>query len=370
MSTQLSRRRLLMLPCLAASGGLGATGSEILIGASAALSGPSAALGTRFHVGARACFAQLNRQGGAQGRSVRLLLLDDGYEPDRAEANTRRLVDNPQVLALFGYVGTPTSKAALPFVKRAHIPFVGAFTGADVLRDPALETVFNLRAGYKEEAALLARSMQQAGVQQFSALMQADLFGRVGMEAMREAAAAVGIRMRASAMVKRNSDDVTQALGTLVRADAAEAIFMATSYVSSAAFVLRARKAGYRGRFYSLSFTGLEPLIDALGPRFGGVSVAQVVPDPRDASIPVVAAYQAALREIGELHSDTLSLEGYLAARLLFEGLRRMAEPFSRARLNEALSKLGLLDFGGFVIDYREGGGRQGSHYVGLRTLD
>ncbi|MDT9002315.1 ABC transporter substrate-binding protein [Paucibacter sp. APW11] len=368
MRNTLSRRQaaalLLAWPALSH-----AASAELRIGASAALSGPAAALGARFHAGVRACLAQQNHQGGIHGRPLRLLLLDDGYEPSRAEANTRQLIEDGDVLALFGYVGTPTSKAALPFVRRAQIPFVGAFTGAALLREPGETLVFNLRAGYEEETDALARAMQAAGVRTLDVLMQADLFGRVGLEAMRAAAGSQGIQLRHSAMVKRNSADVSVALASLLRqAEPADAIFMATPYAPAAAFMLQARKQGFRGGFYALSFTGLEPLMDALGHKLSGLSVAQVVPDASDATLPVVAAYQQAMRDSGERQFDSISLEGYLATRLLIEGLQRAQVPLSRASLAQALRTLGHLDFGGFTLDYRPGA-LQGSHFVAVRAL-
>ncbi|MBB4842441.1 ABC-type branched-subunit amino acid transport system substrate-binding protein [Paucibacter oligotrophus] len=365
-----TRRRLLLAGGLAGCG-LGSRAAErpqaeIHIGSSAALSGPAAALGQRFHAGAQACFKQLNQKGGIAGARLVSHLLDDAYEPARSEQNTRKLVEDPRVLALFGYVGTPTSHAALPFVRRWKIPFVGPFTGADVLWEPN-PLVFNVRASYRAEALLLAADMQAQGIKRVGVLYQADLFGRAGMEALRDAGQPLGLQIGPTAQVQRNSDQVQSSLASLLAQPRPEAIFMVSTYASSAAFIKQARQLGYQGRFYSLSFVGLEPLREALGRDLSKLTVAQVVPDPADRTIPVVAAYQKAMRELGGKQLGAISLEGYLAARVLCEGLRNCRPPWTRASLAEGLATLGHLDLGGFHVDY--GPQRHaGSSYIGLRS--
>lgn len=354
---------------------------ELRIGASAALSGPAAALGLRFHAGAAALFNQVNRAGGVNGALIRLDLRDDGYEPARAEANTRALVEDPAVLALFGYVGTPTSQVALPYARRERLPFVGPFTGAGLLHEPGQQQVFNVRASYQQEGEALVRHMQSHGVRRLGVLYQADLFGRYGLEAIRGTLAQAGVALHQTATVRRNSAEVAEAVATLAGPDAGDAIALVSTYETCAAFIRQARHAGFKGRFYSLSFVGYEELVRALGRgRRHGVTVSQVVPDPRDRGVPVVQAYQQALREAGlpgaEARPDSVSLEGYLAARVLVEGLRRAhpahpghaahVGPLDRAGLQQALAQLGDLDLGGFRVHYREGQ-RRGSDYVGLR---
>lgn len=362
-----NRRRILWaIACLLADGAAAAD-AELRVGASAALSGPAAALGRRYHAGARSCFEQVNKQGGIAGARIVVDLRDDAYEPDQAEANTRAFVEDGRILALFGYVGTPTSKVALPFVRRWRIPFLGPFTGADILWEPGNPQVFNVRASYREEAVALAQAMRRSGIRRLNVMYQADLFGRAGLEAMRAAAAPHGVALGAVATFKRNTEEVQEGVRALVQQAGADAIFMVGTYASLAAFVRQARRAGFKGPFYTLSFVGLEPLREALGPAMQGVTVAQVVPDPEDRGIPVVAAYQQAMREAGEKAFDSISLEGYLAARVLVEGLRRARAPLTRASLEHGLATLGDLDLGGFSVRYGASQ-RRGSSYLGLKT--
>lgn len=340
-------------------------GAEIHIGSSAALSGPAEALGRRFHAGAKALFDQVNQQGGIQGARLLLDLRDDAYEANLAEANTRAFADDARILALFGYVGTPTSRVALPYVRRAQLPFIGAYTGADILREPFDANIFNVRASYADEARELAKAMRRDDVKVLNVLYQADAFGRSGLEAMRQAAAQAGIAIAAIASVKRNSEIAGAELRDLVRDSRSDAIFMVSTYGTCAAFMKRAREQGYRGHFYTLSFAGLEPLREALGRQSDEVTVAQVVPDPEDRSVPVVAAYQDSMREAGDRHFDSISLEGYIAARVLVEGLRRARPPLTREALRRGMEALGALDLGGFRLQYGANA-HAGSGYIRL----
>lgn len=345
-----------------------ASAQDIHLGSSAALSGPAALLGKRFHAGAQAAFAHINsHQGGIHGASIVLNVRDDAYEPERAEANTRMLLDDPRVLALFGYVGTPTTMAVLPLVKRAAIPFVGAYTGASFLREPLQAQVFNIRAGYNEEGLALARAMKDDGIQTVDLLYQADLFGRAGLESMRQAAARSGLSLGTAAPHKRNSEDLDEAISKLLAHGQGEAIFMISTYGSCAAAVKLARRKGYRGRFYALSFTGLEPLRQALGPAMKGVTLAQVVPDAENRQLPVVADYQQAMRAHGDRQFDAISLEGYIAARVMAEGLRRAHLPLSRESVAQGLDAIGSLDLGGFRLQLGPQH-RRGSEFVELRV--
>lgn len=338
---------------------------EIRLGSSAALSGPAATLGTRFHAGAQAAFAQANARGGIHGAKLTLDLRDDAYEQSQAEANTRSLVNDDHVLALFGYVGTPTSWAALPYVKRSHIAFVGAYTGAEILRDPSNPYVFNVRASYGDEAKKLAQAMRAAGVKKLNVLYQADMFGRSGLEAIKAATSPLGIQVQAVASVKRNTAWVADEVRALVTASPADAIFMVSTYGTCAAFIKAARQAAYRGHFYTLSFAGREPLWEALGKDLRGVTIAQIVPDPQDGAIPVVGAYQQAMREAGEKSFDSISLEGYIAARVMVEGLLRSKTPITREGVRAGMASLGKFDLGGFALEY--GPNSRGSSYVALK---
>ncbi|GGP27101.1 ABC transporter substrate-binding protein [Silvimonas amylolytica] len=347
----------------------GVTDNEIVIGQSAALSGPAAELGKGVNRGAKAYFDWVNQHGGVNGRKIKLVSLDDGYEPDRTAANTQKLIKDQGVFALFGYVGTPTSNAALPLVNQSGIPFVAPFTGAEGLRSPVNRNVFNIRASYRDEAEEIAGSMKKMGMQSINVFYQNDAYGQAGLKAMQEAAAKNGIKINATATVQRNSADVKKAVEELVVKKPASAVFMVTAYTSSAAFITASRAQNFIGPFYNVSFVGTEALITALKNDGSGVIVSQVMPSPYNPIKPVTIDYVKALKASGIENVDYPSLEGYIGARVLVEGLKRSGKALTREKLISSLEDLRDYDLGGFRVKFTSGN-HEGSSFVDLTVID
>jgi len=339
---------------------------RIVLGQSAPLSGPAAQLGLQMQAGAKLFFDGVNAAGGVGGLPIELKTLDDGYEPERCKANTEKLIED-DVFALFGYVGTPTSLAALPLVNLHKVPFFAPFTGAEALRDPASRWVFHLRASYFDETALIVKQMTQLGLHKISVFHQNDSYGKAGLEGVQRALRSHDLTPVAVSTVERNSQDVAKAVRELVPGKP-EGIVLVSAYKSCAAFIREARKAGYGGVFYNVSFVGTQALSDELGKDALGVVVSQVMPYPFGAATGVVAEYQAALQKAGgELKPNYTSMEGYLAAKVLTEGLRRMGRP-NRESLVAGLETMGNYNAGGFPVKF--GPGRHvGSSFVELSML-
>lgn len=339
---------------------------RIVLGQSAPLTGPAAQLGTQMQAGARLYFDALNLAGGVNGVPVELKTLDDGYDPERCKANTAKFIED-DVFALFGYVGTPTSLAALPLVNQAKIPFFAPLTGAEALRDPMSRWVFHLRASYFEETALIVRQLTQLGLNKISVFHQNDSYGRAGLDGVQRAMKPMALAPQATATVERNSVDVAKAVADLVPGKP-EAIIMISAYKSCAAFIRAARKSGYGGVFYNVSFVGTQALLDELGKEALGVVVSQVMPYPFGTTTGVAAEYQQAVQKAGSgLKFDYIGMEGFLAAKVLTEGLRRMGRP-SRDGLVAALESLQNYNPGGFPLKF--GPGRHvASSFVELSML-
>ena len=308
---------------LAAPALLKAQGSnKIVLGQSAAFSGPAAELGIQFQQGAKLWFEQVNAQGGVGGKTIEIRSLDDGYEPDRCAANTQKLIAE-DVHALFGYIGTPTSLAALPLLTKAQIPFIAPFTGAMGLREPFNKQVFHLRASYNDETALIVRQLTNLGLKKIAVFHQNDAYGKAGLDGVTLALDKLGLKPVATATVERNSVDVKAAVDKLVPA-MPDAIVQITAYASAAAFVRAARKAGFGGTFYNVSFVGTQALADELGKDGAGVVVSQVVPSPYQPSRQITREFLEAIKKGGDkVQANYSSMEGYLAARVFTEGLRQ-----------------------------------------------
>ncbi|GAB3253024.1 ABC transporter substrate-binding protein [Chitinimonas naiadis] len=359
----------LLATSLFAQAETGVTDSEIIIGQSAATSGPAAELGKGVARGAKAYFEQINKKGGINGRKIRLVTLDDGYEPERAAANTKKLIESENAFALFGYVGTPTSNASLPQINQARIPFIAPYTGADSLRAPFNRYVFNVRASYRDEAEEIASSMAKLGMSSINVFYQNDAFGASGLKAMQDAAAKYKITINATATVQRNSVDVNKAVEELVMKKPANAVFMVAAYKSSAAFIASARSRNFMGPYYNVSFVGTEALVGELKQDGSGVMVSQVTPSPYSAVKPVSMEYQKMLKATDVASVDYPSMEGYLGARILVEGLKRAGRDLTRDKLINALESMGDYDMGGFRVRY-SASNHNGSQFIDMTVLD
>jgi len=262
---------MLALPALAQT-------SRIVLGQSAAFTGPAAQLGIQMNMGGRIYFNGLNASGGVNGHTVELRTLDDGYEPDRCKANTEKFIKD-DVFGLFGYVGTPTGLAALPLVVDAKIPFFGPFTGAEALRDPFHKSVFHLRASYYDETGLIVRHLTSLGLTRIAVFYQNDAYGKAGLEGVTRALKARDLVPVALGTVERNTVDVARAVKDIA-SKMPDAVVQISAYKSCAAFIREARKAGYGGMFLNVSFVGTQALADELGKEGLGIMVSQVMPFP------------------------------------------------------------------------------------------
>ncbi|SDO89007.1 ABC-type branched-chain amino acid transport system, substrate-binding protein [Rhodoferax sp. OV413] len=341
---------------------------KILIGQSAALTGPAAQLGLQFAQGAKLYFDQVNAQGGVERRQIELRSLDDGYEPERCIENTRKLLAD-DTLALFGYIGTPTSLAALPLATQAKTAFVAPFTGAMALRTPFNRYAFHVRASYQDETALIVKQLTQLGLDRIAVFYQNDAYGKAGLDGVNLALSALGRKPVALATVERNSVDVAAAVQTL-RAAEPHAIVQISAYKSCAAFIRAARKAGFGGQFFNVSFVGTQALADELGKDAAGVVVSQVMPSPYSPTSAIAREFTAAVKTAGgDARANFSSMEGYLSAKVLVEGLKRAAgKGLTREAVVAGLEALGSQNYGGFTVTF-SATDHVGSSFVNLSML-
>jgi branched-chain amino acid transport system substrate-binding protein len=324
--------------------------SKIVLGQSCPLTGAAAQLGIQFNAGANVFFDALNAKGGVAGRTVEIIALDDGYEPARCAENTNKLI-SLDVFALFGYIGTPTSLAALPLATKANLPFVAPFTGAMSLREPFNKLAFHLRASYDDETASIVNQLNLLGLKNVSVFHQNDAYGKAGLDGAVKALAKIGNKPTAVATVERNSLDVSAAVKALVPGKP-DAIIQVSAYKSCAAFIREARKAGYGGQFYNVSFVGTKALSDELGKEGAGVVITQVVPSPFNTAVPIVREFQAAVSAQNKNTSiNYSSFEGYIAAKMLTDGMTRAGGRVSRESVISGLENIGRTDYGGFALD-------------------
>ncbi|HZP76475.1 MAG TPA: ABC transporter substrate-binding protein [Pseudolabrys sp.] len=340
----------------------------ITFGQIAALEGPAQALGRGMRDGILAAFSEANRAGGVNGRKLELKSVDDGYEPENMIEAINKMVSDGVTFALVGAVGTPTAKAGQPIATAAKLPFIGPFTGAEFLRTPYNRYVVNVRASYFQETeAWIEHLTNDLGLRKIAILYQDDTFGMAGVEGVKRALDKRHLPLTASGSFKRNTVAVKTALLDIMKARP-EAVVTVAPYKPVAEFVKLARQVKLDATFVAISFVGSEALAAELADRGTGVVVSQVVPLPWDTSLPVVAAYQAALKAASpDSKPGFVSLEGYLVGRLVVDALKRIPGEPTREALLDAVSG-GTFDFGGVKLRFAKDS-NQGSNDVYFTVL-
>jgi ABC-type branched-subunit amino acid transport system substrate-binding protein len=357
----------------------GVTDSEVRFGLSAPFSGPAKELGRQMKLGIETAFNAANDGGGVHGRQLRLLTADDGYEPTRTAETMKQLYEKDQVFGIVGNVGTPTAVVALPYALEHRMLFYGAFTGAPLLRhDPPDRYVFNYRASYAEETDAVVRylvKIRHLRPDQIAVFAQQDSYGDAGFEGVAKAMRALnyaGATPRFN--YKRNTIDVDDAIVQLRKHLAVKAVVMVATYRAAAKFIEKTRALFPAMIYTNVSFVGSTALAEELmllGPKYAdGVIVTQVVPAV-DSYSSIVLGYKSALAAYfpGEA-PDYVSLEGYVAANVLVEALKRSGPELDTERLVGSLESLHGLDLGlGTLVSFGPGE-HQGLHKVWGTQLD
>lgn len=369
-STPLLLTSLFACSSLVSADTTGVHDDRIVLGQSAAFGGPASALGLGMRQGLQAAFAEVNRNGGIHGRRIELLTLDDGYEPNRAIENTRRLIEHDRVFALIGAVGTPTSKASQPIAKAAQVPFFAPFTGAGFLREASNAHVINVRGSYDQETeAWIHHLTRDMGAERIAILYQDDSFGRAGLSGVLKAMNKRGLSLVGEGTYERNSTAVKSAL-LKIRKARPDAVVMVGSYRPIAEFVKLAHRVRLDTRFVTISFVGSKALAEQLGELGEGVVVTQVVPFHEDKSLPLVKRYHEALSLlVDDAQTGFVSLEGYVAGRLMAEALRELGPDVTRQGLIDVFQRTQReFELDGLSLSYGPGD-NQGMNKVYLSVL-
>ena len=347
----------------------GVTADKIVLGQAAALTGPAAELGLGMKVGLEAAIAEVNKAGGIKGRKLELKSVDDGYEPTRSIGVVKKLLAEDKVFSIIGTVGTPTAAAIQPITTNAGVPMIGAFSGVEFLREPYKPLVMNVRASYYQETeAMVEHLTKDLGYTRIGIMYQDDAYGQAGLAGLQRALEKRNMKLVGEGTYERNTVAIKSAL-LAVRKAKPEAVVMISSYKPAAEFIKLARQIKFDPTFVNVSFVGSDALAKELGPDGAGVVVTQVVPFPHDTKIPVVARYQASLKDVAPKEQPGfVSLEGYLVGRTLIAGLEKIDGEPTRKGLIEAVQKASPLDLGGLKLSFSSTSNR-GSDQVFLTVI-
>ncbi len=346
----------------------GVTAKSILIGQSTPLSGANKELGEDIRNGALAYFKKINSAGGVNGRTIELLSLDDGNDTKRSGANAKELLADKGVLALFGYASATLSRPALPFVEQYKAPFFAPFTGADPMRvfNPR---VYNIRASYADEFEKIVEYYFTTGSKRFSVVYYDDVVGKENFAAVERSLKKRGLTPTSiTAFKDRTKPDIEAGVKEVAKGTP-DVVILTTLFKASADFVRVGRKSGLSAQYVSNSFPGASPLAKELGKDGVGVAVAQVVPPPTRRSLPIVREYQVAIEQFsGKKEYSFTSLESYIAAKVLVEGIRRAGPKLSRESLVKALDSMQKFDAGEYFVNFSNSD-HNGSSFVELTII-
>ena len=355
----------------AAAAEVGVTDNSILIGMTAPFSGPSGAYGLDMKMVINAYFRQVNDAGGIHGRRLELRALDDGYETDRAVANTRTLINQEKVFALLAsYGSSPTTAAMNEVFGAAKVPLVGTISGTDAIRQsprdhPNNRYMFNVRASYANETEAIVNQLVSLGFKNIAVLYQNDGFGKSGLDGVVAALRNHNQVPSAIATVERNSVEVSQAVQDIAKVSP-QAVIMVTLYKPTAAFVRAMRKASQKPQFMTLSPVGADLLVQELGDEARGIGISQVMPYPWNDTTPMVREYQKLLERQGK--SSYYGVEAYAMAKVLVEALRKAGKDPTREKLISSLESMHNYDLGGYRVSY-SANDRLGSRFVDLTVI-
>ena len=345
----------------------GVTPKSILLGQSAAFTGPAAQLGIQMNLGSKTYFDHVNSQGGVFGRKITLKTRDDRYEANLCVENTRKFIGEDKVFALVSYVGTPTTAAAMPIFTEAKVPLVGPFTGAEVLRNPVNRYIFNVRASYYDETEKIVEQLVSTGNHRIAVFYQDDAYGQAGLKGVEIAMGKRNMKIAALGKVERNTVKVQDAVKAINGAQP-DGVIMISAYTSITEFVREMKAAGSTTQFHNVSFVGSKALADELKDEGYGVAISQVVPFPWSPSIPIVKEYQEVLAKAGNTDFNFSSLEGYIVAKVMVEGLKRAGKDLTREKLVAALESMNSVDVGEFIVSFSPAN-HSGSKFVDLTMI-
>ena len=323
--------------------------AQIRIGQTVGVTGAVAATVKESMLGAQLYLDAVNAKGGVAGEKIEVITLDDAFDVRKAEANARVLIEERGVVALFMSRGTPHTEAINTVLEQHHVPMVGPSTGAIVLHQPVKPYIFHVRATYQREARHAMAHLLSVGITRVAVVHVDDSFGADGLEGARQGLQQGRLEPVAVTKFDRAKPDFAPLLPTL-KAAAPQAVLVIGSGTAVVEGIRSLKAAGIGGQHLTLSNNASEGFVKLLGADAKGVVVSQVMPSSLNFGLVREATQLAKARGLDDV--SPAMLEGFAAAKVLVEGLRRAAPRITRASLHQALDTLGRYDLGGLALEY------------------
>lgn len=348
--------------------------SEIVIGQVVPLTGVIAGTGDEYSAGAAAYFASVNAKGGIYGRKIRVVQKDDAYKPEATLAHTKEILEKDSPVALFGYVGTANILALNKnnVLSDNRIALLAPYTGAEDLRNPVNPYLFHIRASYTDETAKMVEHLHTLGLRKFAVFYQNDGFGKSGLAGAEAALTKLNLKAVATGNYDRTKPEDIDTAAAGITAGNPDAVIMVAVNKASSALIKKLRASGSKARLFSISVVNFKELLKNTGDELArGVGISQVMPFPYNMSspVPVVRDFHAAMKQYAPTKTISYaSMEGYIAAKVLAEAVKRARADPSREKVLAQLAEMRDFDTGGFKVNFG-GDNRVGSRFVEVTVI-
>ena len=317
----------------------GVTDKTIKIGAYDALTGPIPLTGKQMMTGWQAAVQAINDAGGINGRKLELVVEDDGYEPSRAMAAARKLVERDQVLVMTG-LGTPTTVVTAKYLEQAKVPLLFPMGASSTqLNQAGLKQLFMVHPAYSTQAEIIVGWMiDNAGVKKPCILYQLDPSGEDHLAGAKKAVQAHKLELAAAEAYERGTADFAAPVLKMKNAGC-DMIYTATVLEAAARVVSAADRMGFKPKFAGFTTQADATLIKLLGPLSEGFYAADMLVRP-ESSDPAVKAYLANLKKFSaEAEPTFFTNYAYAAMTLIGEALKDAGSPPTREKVVAALEK-------------------------------
>jgi ABC-type branched-subunit amino acid transport system substrate-binding protein len=365
-SSRLPRRALLAAAAsiAAAPWTFARAAGSVRIGQVLPLTGPLAQVVRPIAEGQKALFDAINARGGVHGATIELLTLDDAAQPARTVEHTRTLLDDPQLVALFGYAFVPGLVQALPLADAKRVPLVGVYNGADNLRgQPGL---FTTTASLRDEVAAMVQNLATLNTRRIVVAYQSNELGRFMLPQVQAVADKAQVRITGTVALQPDGSNAAAAWTEVTKAEP-QAILLLAAGAAVLGF-MKTRSPADRVPVYALSLAGTTALVEQLGSAARGMAFTQVVPYPMRQTTALTRSFGAAMAATHQAPTYD-RMWGYLNASILAEVLRRSGPRPTPAAVTTALEKMTEVDIGGYRLAYGAQQ-RHGSSFVEITMVD
>lgn len=344
----------------------GITKDRILIGQSAGFTGSVGGAVKEQKAGAMAYLEAVNANGGVHGRKIMLESVDDGFDAKKTAEVTRQLIEDKKVFALFLFRGTPNTEAAYPVAAKARVPLIAPSTGAQSMYSPPRKYLFPVRASYHSETTAIVNHLVSLGITKIAVMHDDGAFGKDVLAGVQKAMQEKKMAPSSVASYERGTLKVEPAVKQIA-ADNPQAVVIAAAVDSAPAFIAQMKAQDRSPMFFTLSNLSANSFVKALGPNVNGVVISQVSPYPFAATTPISSEFLKAIKG-RDMTASYAAIEGFIAAKVLVEGLRRAGPQPTREKLIKGLESMARVDLGGISVTYGPDD-RSGTTFVDLTVL-